>query len=113
MSRIKGITVTLYTRTQSGTDDFNRPVYTETAVNVDNVLVAPVSDADEVLDTLNLTGHEIIYQLAIPKGDAHTWTGCKVGFFGSLFNVIGEPVEGIEAMIPLSWNRKVKVERIE
>lgn len=110
---IKGITVTLYTRTQSGTDAFNRPEYTETPVNVDNVLVAPVSDSGEVLDSLNLTGHELIYQLAIPKGDANEWEGCRVGFFGSVYKVVGEPVEGIEAMIPLSWNKKVKVERIE
>ena len=108
---MKGITVTLYERTQTGTDPANRPVYTETAVPVENVLVAPLSD-DEILETLNLTGKRARYQLGIPKGDTHTWEGNKVAFFGETWRVIGHPTEGIEALIPLQWNKKVKVESI-
>lgn len=109
---IKGITVTLYTVTRTGVDAFNRPVYTETAVPVENVLVAPLSD-EEVLETLNLTGKKAKYQLGIPKGDAHDWENRKVRFFGEDFRVIGHPTEGIESMIPLGWNKKVKVESCE
>ena len=109
---IKGITVTLYTVTQTGVDAFNRPAYTETAVPVENVLVAPLSD-EEVLETLNLTGKKAKYQLGIPKGDAHDWENRKVRFFGEDFRVIGHPTEGIESMIPLGWNKKVKVESCE
>ena len=106
---MRGITVTLYERTQTGTDPANRPIYTETAVNVENVLVAPLSD-EEILEELNLTGKRARYQLAIPKGDAHEWENKRVHFFGEDFRVIGHPVEGIEALIPLAWNKKVKVE---
>lgn len=109
---IKPITIVLYEQTQTGTDGFGRPIYTETAVNVDNVLVAPMSD-QEVLDTLNLTGRRAIYQLALPKGDSHDWTDKHVAFFGEDWRVIGLPQEGIEANIPLSWNRKIRVERYE
>ena len=108
---MRGITITLYERKSSSVDDFNRPVYTETATNVDNVLVAPLSD-EEILDTLNLTGRRATYQLGIPKGDTHTWEGCRVAFFGETWRVIGHPTEGIEALIPLGWNKKVKVESI-
>ena len=111
---MKGITVTLYSRTQSGTDAFNRPIYTETEVSVDNVLVAPATEAgQEVLDTLDLTGRKAVYTLAIPKGDTHQWEGNRVGFFGEVWQVVGIPTEGIEDLIPLQWNKKVKVERIE
>lgn len=108
---IKGITVTLYTRTKTGVDAFNAPVYTETPVVVDNVLVAPLSD-EEILDTLNLTGRRAKYQLGIPKGDTHTWEGCEVEFFGERWRVIGQPTSGIDDLIPLRWNKKVKVETI-
>ena len=108
---IKGITVTLYTRTKTGVDAFNAPVYTETPVAVDNVLVAPLSD-EEILDTLNLTGRRAKYQLGIPKGDTHTWEGCEVEFFGERWRVIGQPTSGIDDLIPLRWNKKVKVETI-
>lgn len=108
---LAGITIKLYIPTKTGMNEFNRPVYTENAVEVDNVLVAPMSD-QEILDTLNLTGRKATYQLGIPKGDNHQWENCIVEFFGEKWRVIGHPTEGIEAMIPLQWNKKVKVESI-
>ena len=111
---MKGITVTLYERTESGKDAFNRPIYVETPVEVPNVLVAPSGSADpEVLETLNLTGRKALYTLALPKGDTHSWEGNKVSFFGETWKVIGIPTEGIESLIPLQWNKKVQVDRIE
>ena len=53
---------------------------------------------------------KVIYKLAIPKGDTHIWTDCLVEFFGKKFKVVGEPIEGIEEMLPLSWNKQVQVE---
>lgn len=108
-----GITITLYDRTQTGMDALNHPIYTETPVSVDNVLVAPLSD-NEVIETFNLTGRKAIYQMGIPKGDTHEWTaGKRVNFFGKDYRIIGEPTEGIDNLIPLCWNLKVKVERYE
>lgn len=112
MGRLHGVTITLFERVQSGTDPFNRPVYTETAVPVDNVLIGEPSTQD-IVDVLNLTGKKLAYTLAIPKGDAHEWTNRTVEFFGERFRTIGEPTQGIEGLIPLEWNRKVKVERYE
>ena len=110
---MNGITVTLYDRNAVGLDTLNTPIYTETAVTVDNVLVAPMS-SEEVLQTYTLTGRKAVYQMAIPKGDSHEWTaGKKVSFFGEDWRIIGLPEEGIEHLIPLSWNKKVKVERYE
>lgn len=107
---MRGITVTLYNRTSDSTDEFNRPIYTETAIAVDNVLVGQPT-TDEITDTLNLTGKHLAYVLAIPKGDTNTWTDRTVEFFGEKFRTIGEPMMGIEHLIPLSWNKKVRVER--
>ena len=110
---MKGITVTLYDRTQTGTDVLNKPIYSETPVTVDNVLVAP-SASLEVLEQTNLDGRRGEYVMAIPKGDTHEWTsGRKVGFFGADWRIIEMPEEGIEWLIPLSWNKKVQVERYE
>lgn len=109
---MRGVTVILYETTQTGVDDFNRPTYSETAVPVDNVLIGEPSTED-IANELNLSGKRLAYTLAIPKGDAHTWEGRDVGFWGERFRVIGKPTQGIEHLIPLSWNKKVKVERYE
>lgn len=107
---LHGITIQLLERTQTGTDAFNRPVYEEAAVDVENVLIGEPS-SDEIVDTLNLTGKKLAYTLAIPKGDTHKWTDVRVRFFGETFRTIGEPTQGIEDLIPLNWNKKVRVER--
>lgn len=111
---MKGITVTLYERTEGQPDAFNRPTYTETAVQISNVLVSPAaSGGEENTDQLDLTGRRAVYTLAIPKGDSHNWENACVDFFGESWRVIGIPTEGIDDLIPLQWNKKVKVERIE
>ena len=106
---MRGITVILLDRYPIGLDPFNKPQFAEIRIPVDNVLVAPLSD-EEILDTLNLTGRRATYQLGIPKGDTHIWAGKEVIFWGRKWQVIGEPTEGIDELIPLSWNKKVKVE---
>lgn len=107
---LKGTTVTLFNKAETSVDEFNRPVYQEISVQVDNVLIAPESNP-EVLSALNLSGNKEVYLLAIPKGDMNNWTDAKVEFFGKQWRTVGEPIEGIEELIPLRWNKKVRVER--
>ena len=109
---LKGIDITLYTKTQTGTDAFHTPVYEETPVTVHNVLVGEPS-AEEITTELQLTGRRLAYTLAIPKGDAHDWNDVQVEFFGQRFRTCGGVVQGIERMIPLRWNKKVQVVRDE
>ena len=109
---MRGITVTLHNRVQTGTDAFNRPIYVESTTTVDNVLIGEPSTED-IVNEMNLTGKRLAYTLAIPKGDDHEWKDAVVEFFGERFRTFGAPTQGIEAMIPLQWNKKVKVERYE
>ena len=93
-------------------DGFGRPVYEETAVDVDNVLVGEPT-TEEARTMLDMTGKHVRYTLGIPKGDCHDWKDKKVSFFGEDFQTIGYPVQGIDELVPLSWGRKVYVERYE
>lgn len=112
MAKIEGITVMLLDRVQTGINPFNEPIIESIEIPIDNVLVSPTSSED-VTNQLSLTGKKAVYDLAIPKGDSHIWEGHEVKFFGQTWRVIGVPLEGIESMIPLSWNKKVQVERYE
>ena len=109
---IKGITVTLITRTQTGTDAFNAPVYEETETEVDNVLVAPSTET-EITDTLTLYGRKAVYTLGLPKGDANVWKGNRVRFFDREWSVIGDVTQGIEALVPTEWHKKIRVEAVD
>ncbi len=109
---IKGITIKLYEKVEIGKDEFDAPIYEEVTTYVDNVLVAPVT-SDDITTRTSLKSDKVVYKLAIPKGDNHTWADCLVEFFGKKFKVVGEPVEGIEEMLPLAWNKQVEVEYYE
>lgn len=112
MSRLKGVTVTLLIKEEGEKDEFNHPTVIENAVEVENVLVSPVS-SDDVLNTTSLDGRKIVYTLAIPKGDENTWENANVEFYGRKWRVVGISLMGIEENIPLEWNKKVTVEAYE
>lgn len=112
MAILKGITVTLIDRKQTGTDPLGAPIYEDVEIDVDNVLVAP-TQSDDVVNQHTLTGRKAVYTLAIPKGDTNDWEEKEVRFFGQRWRVFGIPLEGIESLIPLDWNKKVTVERYD
>lgn len=109
---MQGINIILYDKQKTGEDAFGKPIYAETPATVENVLVGEPT-SDEVTDALNLYGKHVAYTLAIPKGDTNVWTGRTVEFFGEKFKVIGHPTQGIDHLIPLAWNKKVRVEHYE
>ena len=74
------------------------------------MLVSPTS-TDDIVNQLTLTGKKAVYTLAIPKGNTNVWEDQEVQFFGQKWRVFGVPLEGIEDLIPLRWNKKVMVER--
>ena len=76
---LKGITVILVDETEESEDPFGQPVTVKEEIAVDNVLVAPAS-TDDVTAEMSLTGKKIVYELAIPKGDSHTWANRRSSF---------------------------------
>lgn len=109
---IKGITVTLYEQTKTDVDAFNAPVFSETPVSVENVLIGEPS-TDDITTATDLYGKRILYMLGIPKGDAHDWTDKRVEWtdaYGRTVTVktFGFPITGIEANVPGPWHMKVR-----
>ena len=112
MGKIHGIPITLIDKQVVSVDPFGSPVVKDVEILVDNVLVAPATTED-VTSQMSLTGKKISYTLGIPKGDTNDWEEKEVRFFGKRWRTVGIPLEGIESMMPLEWNKKVMVERYE
>ena len=112
---MRGVTITLKKKTKTGTDSFNHPTYTTTDVTVNDVLVGEPS-TDDVTNAQVMYGKHVAYTLAIPKGDANTWEDTTVVLpdpFAGTYHTIGYPTAGIESNIPLRWNKKVLIERVQ
>ena len=110
-----GITITLKKKTQNGTDPFGQPKFTTEDVSVNDVLVGEPSTND-VTNALEMYGAKVAYTLAIPKGDENVWEDTIVTLpapFAGDYHTVGIPTAGIEANIPLRWNKKVLLERFE
>ncbi len=105
---IKGQNIILYNRTLTGTDPIGEPVYEETAEEIQNVLIEPVSSDDRKED-FDLYGIATVYRLRFPKGDNHILTHRKVRFYGQDWQTIGEPAQYLEGMTPGEWNKYVEV----
>jgi hypothetical protein len=113
MSGLRGITIQLVKKTAGDPDPLGNPTYTEETVNVDDVLVGQPS-ADDITTSLQLYGKTVAYTLAIPKGDTHDWEDTEVILpepFAGRYRTFGFTTAGIEANIPLRWNKKIQVER--
>lgn len=107
---MKGTTIQIVKYTQTGTDAFGAPIYSEELVDVPDVLVGSPT-TDDVTSTLSLYGKKIEYVLGIPKGDTNDWEDAEVIIWGNRFRTIGYPVTGEQANIPLRWGKNVRVER--
>ena len=112
---MKGITVTLTVKTMKGADSFGKPVYSTTTTDVNDVLVGEPT-TDDITNALTMYGKKIAYTLAIPKGDTNVWEDTTVTLpdpFAGTYHTIGFPTAGIEENIPLRWNKKVHLEKLE
>ena len=112
MGKIHGIQITLIDKQVVSVDPFGSPVVKDVEITVDNVIVSPATTED-VTSQMSLTGKKISYTIGIPKGDMHDWENKEVRFFGKRWKTVGIPLEGIEELTPLEWNKKVMVERYE
>jgi len=109
---VKGIPVILHVRTKVGLDALNNPIYEDSTVTVENCLPGEPT-ADDYNDAATLYGKTIAYMLGIPKGDTHDWEDTTVEFFGQSFRTFGKTIQGIEALVPTPWHRKIRCERYE
>lgn len=111
---MRGQKVTLYEKTQVGENEFREPVFEETPVEVENVLIGQPT-TDDIISSSNLYGKRLEFILGIPKGDTHDWTDRKISWvnaYGETITVrsFGFPMTGIEELIPTPWHKKVRVE---
>lgn len=107
---MRGVSVVLHERIQTGVDAFNVPVYSTVPVTVANVLVGQPT-TEELTGGIDLYGKRAEYVLGLPKGDTHAWEDCTVEIFGQIYQVFGYVIQGIEANVPTPWHRKVMVAR--
>lgn len=109
---MKGTTIQIAVKTQTGTDPFGAPTYKTEFEDVPDVLVGTPS-TDDVKASVELFGKKIEYILGIPKGDTHNWVDVDVIIWDQRYKTFGFPITGEQANIPLRWGQNVRVTRFD
>jgi len=112
LALIKGQTITLYQKTQTGLDPFGQALYEETPVEVSNVLIAPVS-ADKTPEQDGLGNVLEAYDIHIPKDDTNVWEHRRVSFWGKVFRSVGAVKRYMPENTPGDWIGSIRVERYD
>ena len=107
---MRGETVAVIARTQTGRGPGNTPIWAEAETTVGNVLVAPGPRTD-VLDSNRPAGVDVAFTLHFPKTFTGSLRGCRVRVRGEPFHVVGDPRAYQDDPTPGDWNRPVEVER--
>lgn len=111
-----GETVTVWRKSQTGTDCMGEPAFSWEAEEVCNCLVRPLSGGD-LADALRPDGVRAAYEIAFPKdyegrGDLR---GCKVTFRdmdeGQALLISGSP--GITRPCPTEWDTTAEAGRTD
>lgn len=106
---IKGETVKLIVKNQSGADAFGAPIFTIEEEMVEDVIIGNPS-TDAIVNDMQMYGKKLVFVLGIPKGDAHDWQNTEVEIRGKRFRTYGFPLTQTSANVPGKWNTQVKVE---
>lgn len=109
---MKGTTIKLLVKTQTGTDPFGAPIYSTVWEDIPDVLVGTPT-TDDIKTSVELYGKKIEYILGIPKGDTHNWIDADIIIWSQRYKSFGYPMTGEPENIPLRWGQNVRVTRFD
>lgn len=105
-------TIKVKTRTQTGTDELNRPIYEEAWEEIPRCVVGSPTSAD-IESEMNLSGKRIAYEVFLPNDDAHMWSGASVMIKDKEYRVIGDVRESFISFSHIPCNKLISVEAYE
>ncbi|NMM96290.1 phage protein [Bifidobacterium sp. DSM 109960] len=107
---IRGMTVTIIGRTQSGLDPGGDPIWTETEERVDGVLIQDGTQANGTAST-SPEGISVDRTIHMPRSwPYHSLRGSRIRLpDGVEYTVIGDPLPYDGGLAPTRWNLTVQL----
>lgn len=110
---MKGRTIYLYDKIQTGTDPFGAPIYKEVRAKIENVLIGQPATTP-IVDSQDIQGKRGRFSLGIPKKDNHVWEDRTVEFelCGRVYKckTVGFANVGQTELIPGPWKGYIEAE---
>lgn len=109
---MKGITLTFTKRNQTSTDSLNNPVYTDTDIEVEDCLIAPITEPSTAREQQAMEQSRDQIRIHIPKTCEEDLSKSSVEWDGKVFTLDNDSVVFMADNTPTRWNRYFRGECI-
>ena len=107
---LTGEAVVVLRREQTGTDDFNEPIYEWTETPVEDVLTSP-GPREDLPEATRPDGVQVAWTCHFPRDFTGSLRGARVKVRNDEpRNVVGDPQPYLDHLTPGRWNRPVELE---
>jgi hypothetical protein len=109
---MKGTTLTFKLKTQSSLDSMGNPVMAETNIDVDDCLIAPITEPANAREQQALAQSRDQVRIHIPKVYTGDLSNSDVDWDGKTFHLDSDSVAFMNDNTPTRWNRYFRAEAI-
>ena len=107
---MKGMTVTFTKKVAAGTDDLNNPTYTTTDVDIDDCLIAPITEPATAREQQAMDQSKDQVRVHLPKTTTEDVANSSFVYDGKTFEVDSDSVVFMADNTPTRWNRYFRAE---
>lgn len=109
---MKGITLTFSKQVAAGTDALNNPTFTSTDIEVDDCLIAPITEPLNAREQQAITQSRDQVRIHMPKASTDDVSNSDVTYGGKTFHLDSDSVVFMDENTPTRWNRYFRAEAI-
>jgi hypothetical protein len=109
---MQGIQLTFSKQVASGVDALNNATFTTTDIDVDDCLIAPITEPTSIREQQAMDQSRDQVRIHIPKACTDDVSDSDVTWDGKVFHLDSDSVVFMDANTPTRWNRYFRAECI-
>lgn len=107
-----GMALTFTKKVQSGTDSMNNPTYSNTEIEVEDCLVAPITEPATAREQQAMQQSKDQIRIHLPAVCTDDVSNSDITYDGKLFHLDSDSVVFMAGNTPTRWNRYFRAECI-
>lgn len=107
-----GTTLSFKLHTATGTDAMGNPTYSEATINVDDCLIAPISEPSTAREQQAIAQSKDQVRIHLPKAFTGDVSDSEVDWDGKTFKLDSDSVVFMAGNTPTRWNRYFRAEAL-
>ena len=107
---MKGLKITFIKKVQNGTDNFNNPTFDTETIEVEDCLVAPVTEPVSAREQQAINQARDQVRVHLPKDFAGDISSSTFMYAGKIFTLDSDSVVFMPENTPTRWNRYFRAE---